>query len=56
MMGPDTFMADLGIGECFLNFPLHSALQELSGVDLIKLFSGDGKLLWEGMDKGINWV
>jgi hypothetical protein len=27
-------MGDLDIGEVFLNFPLHSSLQELCGVDL----------------------
>ena len=31
---PGTWMGDLDIGEMFLNFPLHSSLQELCGVDL----------------------
>ena len=31
---PGTWMGDLDIGEMFLNFPLHSSLQKLCGVDL----------------------
>jgi hypothetical protein len=42
-----TFMADLDVGECFLNFILHSDLRELAGVDLAHYFGKEGAALWE---------
>ena len=53
MVSPDTFMADLDLGECFLNFPLHPSLQELCGVDLTELFSEDGSVLWEAWTRAL---
>ena len=45
-----TWMADLDIGEMFLNFVLHSDLRNLSGVDLTE-YTDDvdelGQVLWE---------
>jgi hypothetical protein len=45
----DTYMADVDVGDCFLNFILHKDLQELAGVDLTHYFGeGDeGRKLWE---------
>jgi hypothetical protein len=43
-----TFMADVDVGEMFLNFVLHKDLRSVSGVDLTCFFpSKDGKPLWE---------
>lgn len=47
---PGYFMADVDIGEMFLNFVLHESLQAVAGVDLTQLFSdelGGEKVLWE---------
>jgi hypothetical protein len=46
-----TFMVDVDIGECFLNFILHRELKELAGVDLTHFFSEDGTPLWEAWDR-----
>jgi hypothetical protein len=45
----DTYMADVDVGDCFLNFILHKDLQELAGVDLTHYFEeGDeGRKVWE---------
>jgi hypothetical protein len=45
----DTYMADVDIGEMFLNFVLHRQLQVLAGVDLTHYFpKGDtGSKVWE---------
>jgi hypothetical protein len=51
----DTFMADVDIGEMFLNFILHCELQSLAGVDLTHYFpksaentpDGKGAKVWE---------
>jgi hypothetical protein len=48
----DTYMADVDIGEMFLNFILHRELQSLAGVDLTHYFDAedkDGKAtkIWE---------
>jgi hypothetical protein len=45
----DTYMADVDIGEMFLNFVLHGQLQVLAGVDLTHYFpQGDtGSKVWE---------
>ena len=43
-------MADVDIGEMFLNFVLHESMQSLCGVDLSDLFTdemGGKKVLWE---------
>jgi hypothetical protein len=43
-------MADVDIGEMFLNFVLHESMQSLCGVDLSDLFideMGEKKVLWE---------
>jgi hypothetical protein len=47
-----TFMADLDIGEMFLNFILHEELRELCGVD-IRLYAEDENLskLWGGWER-----
>ena len=43
-----TFLADVDVGECFLNFPLHQSLRALAGVDLSAYFpNADGTRLWE---------
>lgn len=47
---PDYFMADVDIGEMFLNFVLHESLQAMAGVDLISVFQDElrkEKVLWE---------
>jgi hypothetical protein len=42
-----TFMADLDVGEMFLNFSLHPMTQSWAGVDLTLLLpSADGRLQW----------
>jgi hypothetical protein len=38
---PGTFMSDNDVGEMFLNFVLHSSIQERCGVDLTKFFPGE---------------
>jgi hypothetical protein len=45
----DTFMADVGIGEMFLDFVLHRKLQVLAGVDLTHYFQkgNTGSKVWE---------
>jgi hypothetical protein len=45
-VGSDTYMGDIDIGECFLNFVLHESLQVLSGLDLLN-YCGEGGVLWE---------
>jgi hypothetical protein len=47
LVGEDTCMADVDVGDCFLNFILHKELQELDGVDLSHYFGEEGKTLWE---------
>jgi hypothetical protein len=43
-----TYMADVDVGEMFLNFILHEDLRSLSGVDLTCFFpSKDGAPVWE---------
>mmetsp|Transcript_7983 Transcript_7983/g.19280 ORF Transcript_7983/g.19280 Transcript_7983/m.19280 type:complete len:1317 (-) Transcript_7983:1541-5491(-) len=43
-----TFLADVDVGECFLNFPLHRSLRSLAGVDLTQYFPNpDGSRVWE---------
>jgi len=43
-----TYMADVDVGEMFLNFVLHEELRSLSGVDLTCFFpSADGSPVWE---------
>jgi hypothetical protein len=53
----ETEMADVDVGECFLNFMLHSEMWELAGVDLTHYF-GDGEgVVWETWERaamGIN--
>jgi hypothetical protein len=45
---PGTFMADVDIGEMFLNFMLHPAIRPYAGVDLSHFFpSKDGTKVWE---------
>ena len=46
-----TFMCDLDIGEMFLNFNLHTDLQELSGIDVTLYLGAGGKV--EGFQKRI---
>jgi hypothetical protein len=44
----NTFMADVDVGEMFLNFHLHEVIQAFAAVDLTKFFeSPDGVLRWE---------
>jgi hypothetical protein len=45
----NTYMADVDIGEMFLNFILHRELQSLAGVDLTNYFPMDdkGSKVWE---------
>jgi hypothetical protein len=44
----NTFMADVDVGEMFLNFHLHEVIQAFAGVDVTKFFeSPDGVLRWE---------
>ena len=48
-IGPGAFMADVDIGEMFLNFPMHPSIRPYCGVDLTKYFPelvGNGKVLW----------
>ena len=43
-----TFMADVDVGECFLNFPLHHSLRPLAGVDLTRYFpESHRQIIWE---------
>jgi hypothetical protein len=43
-----TFMADVDVGEMFLNFVMHKELRSLSGVDLTCFFPlADGAPVWE---------
>mmetsp|Transcript_18233 Transcript_18233/g.45137 ORF Transcript_18233/g.45137 Transcript_18233/m.45137 type:complete len:1296 (-) Transcript_18233:2196-6083(-) len=43
-----TFMADVDVGECFLNFPLHPSLRKLAGVDLTHYFPDPNRAtVWE---------
>ena len=43
-----TFLADVDVGDCFLNFPLHEKLQHLAGVDLTCYFPNpDNSPVWE---------
>ncbi|CAJ1943751.1 unnamed protein product [Cylindrotheca closterium] len=43
-----TFMADVDVEECFLNFPLHQSLQKLAGVDFTKYFPDPSQsTVWE---------
>ena len=47
-----TYMADMDVGEMFVNFILHESMQALTGIDLTQFFgekdsSGEPKLLWE---------
>ena len=49
---PGTFMGDVDLGECFLNFILHESIQSLCGVDFTDMFKEemDGEArtqLWE---------
>jgi len=46
---PGTYMADVDVGECFLNFVLHEAIHPLAGVDLTHYFPGKvfGTPVWE---------
>jgi hypothetical protein len=37
-----TFMSNVDVGDCFLNFVLHQELQELAGVDLTHYFGEEG--------------
>ena len=52
-MDENTFMANVDIGEIFLNFILHQELQSLAGVDLTKSFPKDDKStkVWETWEK-----
>jgi hypothetical protein len=44
----ETYMADVDVGEMFLNFILHKSLGSLSGVDLTCFFpQKDGGRVWE---------
>jgi hypothetical protein len=47
----DTHMADVDVGECFLNFILHPEIRELAGVDLTHYFGGGDDVLWEVWDR-----
>jgi len=41
-------MADLDVGEYYLNFVLHESIRELKGVDLTLYFGhGESTVLWE---------
>jgi len=43
-----TFLADVDVGDCFLNFPLHPSLKPYAGVDLTHYFPNpDGSSVWE---------
>ena len=43
-----TFLADVDVGECFLNFPLHHSLRKLAGVDFTHYFPDPSKSkVWE---------
>jgi hypothetical protein len=46
-----TFMADVDVGDCFLNFMLHPTLQELARVDFTHYFVKDGQALWEAWQR-----
>jgi hypothetical protein len=47
-VGPDTFMADIDIGEIFLNFFLHADVGPYAGVNFTHYFpTEEGKVLWE---------
>jgi hypothetical protein len=43
VVGEDTYMADVDIGEMFLNFILHQELRALAGVDLTHYFPKEAK-------------
>ncbi|KAG7368169.1 hypothetical protein IV203_030912 [Nitzschia inconspicua] len=46
---PETFMADVDVGECFLNFILHKSICALAGVDLSLYLppTENSPVLWE---------
>jgi hypothetical protein len=45
-------MADVDVGDCFLNFMLHPTLRELAGVDLTTHYFGkEGQALWEAWQR-----
>jgi hypothetical protein len=46
-----TFMANVDVGDCFLNFMLHPTLRELAGVDLSHYFGTKGQSLWEAWQR-----
>jgi hypothetical protein len=48
-----TYMADVDVGECFLNFILHPELRELAGVDLTDYFGEDGKVMWNVWERAV---
>jgi hypothetical protein len=53
----ETHMADADVGECFLNFLLHSDLCELAGVDLTTFFGGDEfNMIWETWGRAAIWM
>jgi len=48
-IGPGSYMADVDIGEMFLNFVMHESLRQYCGVDLSQYFPerrGRDKVLW----------
>jgi hypothetical protein len=47
----NTYMADVDVGDCFLNFMLHPTLRELTGVDLMHYFGKEGQALWEAWQR-----
>jgi hypothetical protein len=42
-----TYMGDLDLGECFLNFPLDISIRPYAGVDLTPYFGENSHLIWE---------
>jgi hypothetical protein len=46
-----THMADVDVGECFLNFILHPEIREIAGVDLTHFFGDGDDILWEVWDR-----
>jgi hypothetical protein len=47
----ETYMADVDVGGCFLNFILHAELWELEGVDLTPFFWDADNTVWETWDR-----
>jgi hypothetical protein len=47
LLDHESWMADIDLGEFFLNFPLDQAIKPYAGVDLTSYFGKDSQAIWE---------